>query len=60
MAGPNASKKADETERTKWIEVLAAMSSCTPISTGTLLALQASNMQPLGAGPQRSGDECAR
>ena len=53
-AGPNARKEAEETERTKWVEVLAAMLTRTPTPMGALLASQPSNMQLLGAGKRAS------
>ena len=53
-AGPNARKEAEETERTRWIEVLAAMLTRTSTPMGTLLASQPSNMQLLGAGKRAS------
>ena len=53
-AGPNARTEAEETERTKWIEVLAAMLTRTPTPMGALLASQPSNMQLLGAGKRAS------
>ena len=48
--GPNARKEAEETERTKWIELLGSMLAHTPTPMGTLLAAQPSNLQLLGAG----------
>ena len=49
--GPNARKEAEETERTKWIELLGSMLAHTPTPIiGTLLAAQPSNLQLLGAG----------
>ena len=48
--GPNARKEAEESERTKWIELLGAMLSNTPTPMGALFAAQPSNLQLLGAG----------
>ena len=48
--GPNARKEAEESERTKWIELLGSMLSHTPAPMGALLAAEPSNLQLLGAG----------